>query len=216
MSWANSASPRHKFYILANHIPINTKLNITKDRIINNSNLTRHTTIYKRLNLKKKTNLLLIFKSVPLSHHKYLPQRKKYLHSWSSVSSCIYTLSLPFANALYPFRSNTTSSYSRNLKLEIGTKEMACCGGKPNRSDVHLSEQQQAEMEETTRKHFDALAPKRHSKPQRSDYSSTYTDSYSNGVHGDGEIPEFLEFQRLEQDQQVTMYIFMRFNFLRC
>nr|GLL30955.1 uncharacterized protein LOC109173775 [Ipomoea trifida] len=78
---------------------------------------------------------------------------------------------------------------------------MACCG-KPNRSDVHLSAQEEAAMEEATRKHFDALAPNRHSKPQRSDYSSTYTDTYSNGVHGDAEIPELLQFQRLEKDQQ--------------
>nr|GMD15862.1 Maternal effect embryo arrest 59 [Ipomoea batatas] len=82
---------------------------------------------------------------------------------------------------------------------------MACCD-KPNRSDVHLSAQEEAAMEEATRKHFDALAPNRHSKPQRSDYSSTYTDTYSNGVHGDGEIPELLQFQRLEKDQQKLCY----------
>nr|GMD14119.1 Maternal effect embryo arrest 59 [Ipomoea batatas] len=82
---------------------------------------------------------------------------------------------------------------------------MACCD-KPNRSDVHLSAQEEAAMEEATRKHFDALAPNRHSKPQRSDYSSTYTDTYSNGVHRDGEIPELLQFQRLEKDQQKLCY----------
>ncbi|XP_015873895.3 uncharacterized protein LOC107410922 isoform X1 [Ziziphus jujuba] len=76
------------------------------------------------------------------------------------------------------------------------------CGGRPNRSDIHLSRGEEAEIEATTRNHFDGITPKRHTKPQRSEYSSKYVDSLSNGAQQC--IPEFLEFQRLENhpDQQ--------------
>ncbi|CAI9759139.1 unnamed protein product [Fraxinus pennsylvanica] len=78
------------------------------------------------------------------------------------------------------------------------------CRRRPNRSDVHLSKEEEVKIEEETRDHFDALAPKRHTKPQRSEYSSTYTDAQNsiNGVNN----PEYDEFQRLEKDPQKLVY----------
>ncbi|KAM7496481.1 hypothetical protein LguiA_020895 [Lonicera macranthoides] len=81
---------------------------------------------------------------------------------------------------------------------------MECCG-RPNRSDVHLSKEEEVKIEEATREHFDGLAPKRHSKPQRSEYSSNYTDTLSQ-EQDDGVIPEYLEFQHLENDSQKLVY----------
>lgn len=82
---------------------------------------------------------------------------------------------------------------------------MECCG-RPNRSDVHLSKEEEAKIEEATREHFDGLAPKRHSKPQRSEYSSNYTDTLFQ-EQDDGVIPEYLEFQHLENDSQVLVFL---------
>ncbi|CAI0540499.1 unnamed protein product [Linum tenue] len=74
---------------------------------------------------------------------------------------------------------------------------MECCSSRPNRSDAHLSAEQEAEIEQQTRGYFDGVAPKRHTKPQRSDPSSAqYVDSAA--VDGDPSIPEYVEFQRLE------------------
>ncbi|XP_050204021.1 uncharacterized protein LOC126654027 isoform X1 [Mercurialis annua] len=68
-----------------------------------------------------------------------------------------------------------------------------------NRSDVHVSVEEEAQMEEETRDYFDGLAPKRHTKPQRSEYSAQYADSDSNS---ETPIPELVEFQRLEAQPQ--------------
>ncbi|KAF3624641.1 putative phosphomethylpyrimidine synthase, chloroplastic-like [Capsicum annuum] len=77
---------------------------------------------------------------------------------------------------------------------------------RPNRSDVHVSKEEEAKIEETTREYFDGIAPKRHTKPQRSEYSSTYVDQM-NTTPSDGTIiPENLEFQRLENDTQKLVY----------
>ncbi|XP_074268043.1 uncharacterized protein LOC141591563 [Silene latifolia] len=70
---------------------------------------------------------------------------------------------------------------------------------RPNRSDVHLSAEEEGRIEEETREHFDGLAPKRHTKPQRSEYSSNYVDVNSTA---EKIIPEYAEFQRLENDQE--------------
>ncbi|WJX37332.1 hypothetical protein P8452_25101 [Trifolium repens] len=67
---------------------------------------------------------------------------------------------------------------------------------RPNRSDTHLSAEEEATIEAKTRQHFDEVAPKRHTKPQRSDYASQYVD---NNV-SDNSVPEMLQFQRLEND----------------
>ncbi|KAJ7964107.1 Maternal effect embryo arrest 59 [Quillaja saponaria] len=78
---------------------------------------------------------------------------------------------------------------------------MECCG-RPNRSDTHLSVEEEAKLEEKTRDYFDELAPKRHTKPQRSEYSSKYIDDISNTNLNSKEdsIPEMVEFQRLQNE----------------
>lgn len=75
---------------------------------------------------------------------------------------------------------------------------MECCG-KPSRSDAQLSNEEATKIEGETRDYFDGLAPKRHAKPQRSEYSSQYIDEVSNG-QDDDVIPEYIEFQHLEKD----------------
>lgn len=80
---------------------------------------------------------------------------------------------------------------------------MEKCSGRPNRSDIHLSIEEEAKIEAKTRDYFDGIIPKRHTKPQRSEYSSNYVDALSNNTTNNGFIPEHVEFQRLENDQQV-------------
>ncbi|XP_019449892.1 PREDICTED: uncharacterized protein LOC109355701 isoform X2 [Lupinus angustifolius] len=80
---------------------------------------------------------------------------------------------------------------------------MECCK-RPNRSDMHVSVEEEAIIEEETREYFDEIAPKRHTKPQRSEYSSQYVDAFSNNNDGNQSLPELLEFQRLENDPQET------------
>lgn len=104
----------------------------------------------------------------------------------------------------------------------------SCCGsgGRPNRSDVHLSREQEAEIEAETRDYFNEVIPKRHTKPQRSEYSSKYVDLLSphdaNQQQPNNNIPEFVEFQRLENHPQVidcyfffSIYIFL-FSDIAC
>lgn len=67
---------------------------------------------------------------------------------------------------------------------------------RPNRSDTHLSPEEEATIEAKTRHHFDETAPKRHTKPQRSEYASQYVDKNLS----DHSQPEMLQFQRLEND----------------
>ncbi|KAF5446797.1 hypothetical protein F2P56_032398 [Juglans regia] len=80
--------------------------------------------------------------------------------------------------------------------------------GRPNRSDVHLPAEEEARLETKTREYFDETAPKRHTKPQRSEYSSKYVDAISsnNKNNNDDVIPELVEFQRLENDPQKLVY----------
>ncbi|KAL3518105.1 hypothetical protein ACH5RR_020694 [Cinchona calisaya] len=80
---------------------------------------------------------------------------------------------------------------------------MECCT-RPNRSDVHLSKEEEAKMEEATRDYFDGVAPKRHTKPQRSEYSKTYTDAIS--CSATDVIPENVQFQLLENDSQKLVH----------
>lgn len=96
---------------------------------------------------------------------------------------------------------------------------MECCG-RPNRSDIHLSSEEEAKIESKTREYFNGVAPKRHSKPQRSDYASQYVDVLSNDEKQEAN-PELVEFQRLENDSQVccsswpflfSMYICSKIN----
>uniref|UniRef100_A0A803PUX3 Maternal effect embryo arrest 59 n=1 Tax=Cannabis sativa TaxID=3483 RepID=A0A803PUX3_CANSA len=75
---------------------------------------------------------------------------------------------------------------------------------RPNRSDVHLSQEEEGEIEAKTRDYFDGIIPKRHTKPQRSEYSSKYVDAIDSATttNNHSNIPEYVEFQRLENDQQ--------------
>ncbi|KAF4372206.1 hypothetical protein F8388_002212 [Cannabis sativa] len=75
---------------------------------------------------------------------------------------------------------------------------------RPNRSDVHLSLEEEGEIEAKTRDYFDGIIPKRHTKPQRSEYSSKYVDAIDSATttNNHSNIPEYVEFQRLENDQQ--------------
>ncbi|MEI4872820.1 hypothetical protein Q8G47_29270, partial [Klebsiella pneumoniae] len=74
-----------------------------------------------------------------------------------------------------------------------------------NRSDAHLSKEEATKIEGETKEYFDGLAPKRHAKPQRSEYSSQYIDAVSND-HDNGVIPEYLEFQHLQKDSKKLVY----------
>ncbi|PSR86148.1 Visual system homeobox like [Actinidia chinensis var. chinensis] len=81
--------------------------------------------------------------------------------------------------------------------------------GRPNRSDTHVSKEQEAKTEEETREYFDGLAPKRHTKPQRSEHSSKYVDDHivlPNCHDNNGAIPEYFVFQQLEHDSQKMVY----------
>ncbi|CAN1150683.1 hypothetical protein LINPERHAP2_LOCUS17722 [Linum perenne] len=75
---------------------------------------------------------------------------------------------------------------------------------RPNRSDDHLSAEQEAKIEQQTRGYFDDIAPKRHTKPQRSDPSAKYIDSLPQG--DESTIPELVEFQRLENSDTHESY----------
>ncbi|KAF3795541.1 hypothetical protein EJ110_NYTH00111 [Nymphaea thermarum] len=78
---------------------------------------------------------------------------------------------------------------------------------RPNRSDAHLSREEETKVEEETRAYFDGQAPVRHSKPQRSDYSSQYKDAFDYS-HSAGDVPpEFQKFHDLEhRDTQKLTY----------
>ncbi|XP_073038051.1 uncharacterized protein [Primulina eburnea] len=72
---------------------------------------------------------------------------------------------------------------------------------KPNRSEVRLSGEAAAQVEAATRDYFDRLAPKRPTKPQRSEHDTNHADaSFSSSVNDS--IPELLQFQLLEEDTQ--------------
>ncbi|KAH6765683.1 hypothetical protein C2S52_016666 [Perilla frutescens var. hirtella] len=75
---------------------------------------------------------------------------------------------------------------------------------RPNRSDVHLSGEEAAKAEAAARNYFDEAAPKRHTKPQRSDYSTDYADALSSSK--DQVIAEYSQFQQLEKDTQKLVY----------
>ncbi|XP_065878507.1 uncharacterized protein [Euphorbia lathyris] len=72
-----------------------------------------------------------------------------------------------------------------------------------NRSDVHLGKEEEARIEEETRDYFDELAPKRHTKPSRSEHSTKYEDAL-NSSSSSNSIPEFLVFQHLQSNQKVV------------
>nr|XP_043621094.1 uncharacterized protein LOC122592841 [Erigeron canadensis] len=76
---------------------------------------------------------------------------------------------------------------------------------RPSRSDAHLSKEEEAKIEGETREYFDELAPRRHTKPQRSEYATQYVDAIPTDQE-DGVIPEYTEFQHLEQNSEKLDY----------
>ncbi|KAJ4756947.1 Maternal effect embryo arrest 59 [Rhynchospora pubera] len=72
--------------------------------------------------------------------------------------------------------------------------------GRPSRSDEHPAPEEEARIESETRDYFDEMAPKRHTKPSRSDPSSLYADTA--GAASDAPIPEHSKFQYLEAHSQ--------------
>ena len=70
---------------------------------------------------------------------------------------------------------------------------------RPNRSDAHLSPADEAVREAEVREDFDDAAPKRHTKPSRSEHSAVYTDA----LVPDSTHPELDKFQELEAHTEV-------------
>ncbi|KAK1420841.1 hypothetical protein QVD17_22735 [Tagetes erecta] len=81
---------------------------------------------------------------------------------------------------------------------------MATCT-RPNRSDAHLSREEEAKIEGETRDYFDGLAPRRHTKPQRSEYAAQYVDALS-ADQDDAVTPEYTQFQHLEHNSEKLVY----------
>ncbi|KAL4188453.1 hypothetical protein AMTRI_Chr08g202410 [Amborella trichopoda] len=72
---------------------------------------------------------------------------------------------------------------------------------RPSRSDEHLPREAELKMEEEIKHYFEDMAPKRHTKPQRSEYSSEYRDQI--GIGGESEvIAEHERFRLLETDDE--------------
>ena len=78
--------------------------------------------------------------------------------------------------------------------------------GRPNRSDIHLPREEAARIEEETKEYFDQLAPQRHTKPQRSEYSSQYVDALAENHDNNNCNTEYDEFQRLQSHPEKLVY----------
>ncbi|CAN6284808.1 unnamed protein product, partial [Urochloa humidicola] len=87
----------------------------------------------------------------------------------------------------------TNNQGGRNVRRPgAGSRELAM--SRPDRSDAHLSPEAEAEREAEVREYFDDAAPKRHTKPSRSDHSAVYADA----LVPDTSHPELDKFQDLE------------------
>ncbi|KAL6648396.1 hypothetical protein ACP70R_012620 [Stipagrostis hirtigluma subsp. patula] len=73
---------------------------------------------------------------------------------------------------------------------------------RPDRSDARLSPEAEAAREAEVREYFDDAAPKRHSKPSRSDHSAVY----ANALVPDDVHPELDKFQELEAHSERLVY----------
>ena len=73
---------------------------------------------------------------------------------------------------------------------------------RPSRSDIHLSKEEESRIEGETKDYFDKLAPKHHTKPQRSEYSAKYEDALA----CDDDTSELEKFQHLQKDPQKLVY----------
>lgn len=89
---------------------------------------------------------------------------------------------------------------------------MESCNRRPFGSDIHLEIEEEEMMEEETTDYFDGITPKRHNKPQRSEYSSKDVDALPNTPNDF--IPEFSLFQSMEKcDPQVGLVSTLSFPF---
>uniref|UniRef100_A0A0A9DJA0 Uncharacterized protein n=1 Tax=Arundo donax TaxID=35708 RepID=A0A0A9DJA0_ARUDO len=78
---------------------------------------------------------------------------------------------------------------------------------RPDRSDARLSPEAEAAREAEVREYFDDAAPKRHSKPSRSDHSAVYTDALVPDRDGGANShPELDKFQELEAHTERLVY----------
>lgn len=64
---------------------------------------------------------------------------------------------------------------------------------RPSRSDAHLSPVDEATRVAEVREYYDDAAPKRHTKPSRSEHSAVYADALADDSH-----PELDKLQQLE------------------
>ncbi|KAK8952407.1 hypothetical protein KSP39_PZI004120 [Platanthera zijinensis] len=71
---------------------------------------------------------------------------------------------------------------------------------RPDRSDAHLPPEEEARREEEARDYFGGIAPKRHTKPSRSDYSTFYSDDLP--PSDCDSIPELDKLRHLEDNQE--------------
>lgn len=79
-------------------------------------------------------------------------------------------------------------------------ERLGAMSSRPNRSDVHLSPEDEAAREAEVRGYFDDAAPKRHTKPSRSEHSAVYADA----IVPDSTHPELDKFQDLEAHTEVS------------
>lgn len=75
---------------------------------------------------------------------------------------------------------------------------------KPNRSDEHLPKEEESRIEGETREYFEGITPQRHTKPSRSEYSSSYKDQIL--PSDSNSIPELNKLQELESHPDVSAY----------
>jgi hypothetical protein len=75
---------------------------------------------------------------------------------------------------------------------------------RPSRSDAHLSPVDEAVRVAEVREYYDDAAPKRHTKPSRSEHSAVYTDD----ALVDSSHPELDKLQELEAHTEVSQTIF--------
>jgi hypothetical protein len=75
---------------------------------------------------------------------------------------------------------------------------------RPNRSDAHLSAEDEATLEAEVRGYYDDAAPKRHTKPSRSEHSAVYADALVPDAGGNTP-PELDKFQELEAHTEVAI-----------
>ncbi|KAK8967190.1 hypothetical protein KSP40_PGU001530 [Platanthera guangdongensis] len=74
---------------------------------------------------------------------------------------------------------------------------------RPDRSDAHLPSEEEARREEEARDYFGGTAPKRHTKPSRSDYSTFYSDDLP--PSDCDSIPELDKLRYLEANQEALV-----------